>query len=541
MKKRPKRSLARLLPFLVSLSLLSGCTKKNDTLNKHHEMSEGGFLRLNFEEGDTSSLDPMDIGSCTRGEALGKWLFEGLTRLNSKGDYELTGAESFELSPCKTRYLFTLRPNQYNNGSPVLAADYEKAWKRAIDPKSKCTKSHLLYCIKHAKEAKTGKLSVDSIGVKAIDERTLLVELVHPVDHFLSLLSMPLFAPYREKNGEILFNGPFTVDRYECEVVLDLKKNPFFWRKEEVGLNKITIFNVKSSETAFHMYRNGEIDWVGNPFTTLSEEDISSQGDGSALFKIQSFPQRIYPFWVYINTKAFPFSSASIRKAFSCVIDRREITEHIFFKRRPLFQHLPDQYSLSKDCITDCDITKGKELFEKGLEELGMTIDDFPVITISCCKLDNHKQLAEYFQEKWSKIFGIRIQLNVQDWVAFYHDLKQGNYHIGGAFFPGYYDSPLTYLEQLSEKNNFSKWHHERYRYLVSKLKTGESEDPKLFLKEAEAILKEEMPFIPILNGTAYFSYPSSLKGVCLDFKGNPDFSFAYFQEEANRKSTSLP
>ena len=83
------------------------------------------------------SLEPHDLALDTTGASLGKWLFEGLTRLNLNGEYALAGAEKLDISPCQTRYIFTLRSNYYSDGTLVTAHDYERCWKKAIAPDSK--------------------------------------------------------------------------------------------------------------------------------------------------------------------------------------------------------------------------------------------------------------------------------------------------------------------------------------------------------------------------------------------------------------------
>ena len=277
------RKLAWVL--LASLHFLGGCTKKLETMKAQNIQEDGQRpFRLNFVLGDVSSLHPHSLATGARGLALGKWLFEGLTRLNLHGEYELAGAERVEISPCGTQYVFTLRSNLYSNGEPVLAQDYERAWKTAIVSGS-CAKSHLFYCVKNARKAKMGEETRDAIGVKALDEKTLQVHLEHPTSYFLSLISNPLFAPFHEKDGDTAFNGPYMLGSWKKGDTLVLEANPFFWDHEGVRLKRVEIFMVKDSATAFSLYQEGIIDWIGDPFSWLPSEILASEIAEGRLFK----------------------------------------------------------------------------------------------------------------------------------------------------------------------------------------------------------------------------------------------------------------
>lgn len=530
MEKNRRHSTMLLLTVLVNLILLGGCMKKqNIAENPESTSSRKNTLRLNFIEGDVPSMVPHDLDLSARGCALGKWLFEGLTRLNLEGEYDLAGASSVEVSSDKKRYLFTLRHNYYCDGTLVSAQDYERSWKKALSSESGCKKAHLFYCIKNAEAVKKQELSIDKVGIKALDDNTLLVELSYPVPHFFSLLAMPLFAPYKLKEGKILSNGPYLIDRWQKDDLLVLKPNRFFWDRDNIGLEEIQIFHVKDSIASFDLYNNGEIDWIGSPFSPLPVDILSSQLSQGYLSEI---PNHAAPFWIYINTNHFPLSSSLIRRALSVVLNRREIAEYIFHYPA-LFTPLSRYLSRCKDPIVDRDLSNGKELFMKGLEDLNLTPETFPTITLSCCHLSNNRKLAEYLQEKWQNAFGIKVHLNIQEWNSFYHDLQEGNYQIGGAFLGGDYNSPLAYLDQLAQDRNFPRWHHTEYCAIIRKIKGAtDAQLKEELLEKAENIITTDAPIIPIVDGISYYSHHPDLKGVCFDFRGVPDLRWARFEKK---------
>ena len=482
-------------------------------------------VRLNFVVGDVSSFDPHDLHTGGREGALGKWLFEGLTRLNPQGEYELAGAADMNVSACQTRYTFTVRPSHYSNGELVSAYDYEQCWKRAIAPGSKCANAHLFYCIKNAEAAKKGDMPIDSVGVKAVDKTTLIVDLEQPTSYFLKLLSSHLFAPFKIEKGQILFGGPYRVEERKEDDYLLLGKNPYFWDHSQVAIEKIKIFMVCDPIVALSLYEEGDIDWIGDPFSYLPSEVLSTELSKGNLFQ---GPEIVFPYWVYLNTETFPLSSPLIRKALYYTVNQKEIADYLFIGDKPLFSPFP--FSTHEDIAESYDLEKGREFFEQGLKDLGLTKDTFPALKLTSSSTTIHKRLAQCLQETWHHAFGITVDLEVQDWNTFFANMSKGAYQIGGFFTSINYNDPVACLEVLSNENNFSKWHCAQYQKIVDKLKCVDNiQVRESLLKEAEAILKQEFPIIWVVNRIPYHRYPSNLKGLCFDSSGIPDFRWAYF------------
>ena len=150
--------------FALLTLLFSSCQMENKPMNT---------LRLNFQEGDLPTLHPQNMMVHLRGIGLAKSLYECLTRMDEQGNPQLAGAESLEISEDKLHYRFKLKDNYWSDGSPVTAHQYEKAWKSALNPTSQCSRADLFYMIKNAKEAKAGIATLDSVGVRALDDIVL--------------------------------------------------------------------------------------------------------------------------------------------------------------------------------------------------------------------------------------------------------------------------------------------------------------------------------------------------------------------------------
>ena len=339
-------------------------------------------LKLNFQEGDLPSLHPHTIMIYLRGMTVGKNLYECLTRIDSHGKAQLAGAEAVDISPDRLRYTFKLRDNKWSDGTDVTAYQYETGWKEALSPTSNSSRSDLLYMIKNAEQAKKGEVPLESVGVKALDAKTLTVELAYPSPYFLEMIAQSICAPLidAKQKEPTEFNGPFMVDTWKHGDYLRLKRNPFYWDKKHITLQQIEIYMIQDPMTAYAMYENNQIDWIGVPLIPLPAEIISDLQKNQ---KLKSHPvDRV--FWIFLNTRHPCLSSASLRQALGLAVDREAITKHIFVGGHPLKKPFrEDNLPLSTPTLFEEDLKEAKQKFEVGLKELGLTKETFPPLEIA--------------------------------------------------------------------------------------------------------------------------------------------------------------
>lgn len=515
---------------------MMGCSKDSYRHSQNTGTTKKDTISLAMVS-DPTSLHPHDLALNIRGLIVGKFVLEGLTRLNLKGEYELAHANNFELSPSQTTYTFHLRPTFFSDGTLVSAYDYERCWKEGIGPESRCTKAHFFYCIKNAENAKKGLCNLDEVGVRALDDQTLVVDLEYPAPYFLELVASPLFSPFKTgkegRGGRYIYSGPYFVQKWKKNNCLKLQVNPQFADNKKIQIKNVDIYFINDSMTALSLYQNGEIDWIGGPFNWLSS-DILSKGIEDGLFFREKSPVHL-PFWMRINTSHHHLSSPFIRQALSMVINRREIAQHLTKGADPLFTPFPNTKLVDPTFLQDDNQEEGRKLFAKGLQELGLTKESFPPIKILVLGMTTiHKKLAEYLQEKWETILGIRVELDVRDAAGFYGGLASGNYQIGGHYITAEPRDPIAYLELLHESSNFSPWRSSEYEQTIQEIRHATDLHTRdELIKKAEKILYREVPVIWIVNDGQYHSYRNDLKQICFDHVGIPDFRWAYIEESS--------
>ena len=115
-------------------------------------------------------------------------MIEGLTAIrvdeNGAETVEPGMAESWESSEDQMTWTFHLRDAKWEDGVDVKAGDFEYAIKRILNPETASPISGNILFIKNAEEAVAGSVGIDEVGVKALDDKTLEIQLAYPAPYF---------------------------------------------------------------------------------------------------------------------------------------------------------------------------------------------------------------------------------------------------------------------------------------------------------------------------------------------------------------------
>jgi oligopeptide transport system substrate-binding protein len=476
------------------------------------------ILNVNLQEGNPTTLHP-HLGVDLRSRCLFLALYEPLMRRNSEGTLEFAAAESVDVNSTQTIYTFHIRDQKWSNGKPVTAQHFANAWKYALKPNSPCIRADLYYSIKNARKVKTGVLPFEELKISTPDEKTLVVELEHPTPYFLDLTATSFYAPLYEASEKepTVFNGPFMLANWAHDRNLSFSKNPSYWDKNTVQLDEINFSMVKDPMTALVMFEKGEIDVVGDPFSSLPFDAIPSLAKSG---KLQSrMISRI--FYILINTNHPVLKSKALRKALSLSIDRKQLTQHLCYGEVPTYTHIPINLSTlnPKDVPNQAD--EAGQLFDQALKELDLTRENFPKITINFANLSGQKSLMEFVQEEWRKNLGIKTELICSDWNMHLAALRKKDYQIGTIHLATLYQDPTFYFELFRDKNvasNYSGWEQASYRELLESAETTiDANKRNLILQQAEKQLLDEMPVIPVFTQTLQYLVRQGVKIVILD------------------------
>ena len=200
-------------------------------------------------------------------------LFEGLCRVNEKGEPQPGVAERWDISPDKKRYTFHLRANAvWSDGRPVVANDFVQSWRRALDPLLASEYASQLYLIKGAKEFNEVKTTdASTIAARAVDDRTLEVDLVNPTPYFIDMAAFLTLAPVPLdvvkqhgtawiKPGNLVGNGAYLLEEWKLDDHILLRKNPRYWDEANVKMATVEVKPMQEANTALTYFVTGAAD-----------------------------------------------------------------------------------------------------------------------------------------------------------------------------------------------------------------------------------------------------------------------------------------
>jgi oligopeptide transport system substrate-binding protein len=147
------------------------------------ELAAEQVVRL--PEGEPVRFDP-GVTSGGRGLEMLQNLFEGLVFIDQRdGSLQMGLAESMDVNDEQTEFTFIVRDSvTWSDGTPLNANDFEWSWKRVLDPETKSEYTSALYPLKNAAAIDAGEMDLAELGVKATDEKTLVVTLEGPTPYF---------------------------------------------------------------------------------------------------------------------------------------------------------------------------------------------------------------------------------------------------------------------------------------------------------------------------------------------------------------------
>jgi|JI10StandDraft_1071094.scaffolds.fasta_scaffold46012_3 oligopeptide transport system substrate-binding protein len=468
-------------------------------------------------------------------------LYEGLTSLEPDGTVKPALAEKIKISHDRKKIIFTLKKSMWSDGSPLTAYHFEAAWKKVLNPNFPVRTASLLYPIKNGERAKKGECPLDEVGVEAIDEQTLLVHLERPTPYFLELTAYPTYfpvpyhgdeVPHPHQKSVLLSNGPFMLTSWRDGDEIVAVKNPYYWNAEEVKLDEIHASIIADEGTALKLFDQGKLDYVGGLISPLPLDAVATLKRGALLRHRPIAGTTLCSF----NIKHFPFNNIHIRKAFAYAINRKIITENI----SQMFDDIasgPVPSILKETAQTffeDYNEEAAKHHFELGLQELGITKEEFPVITYSYFNSELQKNLAITLQSYWNNTLGITVQLEGNEIKSHLNKLHHHQYHFGQMSWIGQYHDQMNFLERFISKDaycNYGEWENPHYSRLLVDSFYLENGKRRAILSEAEELLMEEMPIIPLYHFHAVYLKNPNLKGLAVSPMGDVRFHRAYFDK----------
>ena len=430
---------------------------------------------------------------------------DGLMQMDKDGAAVPAIAEGYDLSDDGLTYTFHLRDAKWNNGTAVTAGDFVFAWRRiAKEAGEYAYMLDEIGNIKGAAEIIAGtETDLTTLGVNAVDDKTLVVELNVPVSFFPSLMYFPTFYPINEEfynslaDGTygtspetFLSNGAFVLESYTPGTAnLSVKKNPDYWDADRVKLAGISYQVVGSSDNALTAFRNKTLDVVmvsGNQVDAAKKDASLAENlkvTGAGYMWYLSFSQ------TEKNAQGGMLANTNLRLALSNAIDRDNLVDnYVMDGSLATYTAVPPQFAASsttgedfsanQDAFADYvgyNPDKAAEYFEAAKAELGKDSFSFTMI-YGNNEGDEVQKVAQAIKEDIEDVLpGVEINLQSMTKAERLEKMQNDNYDIALTRWGPDYADPMTYLGMwvTNNSNNYGFWSSAEFDQLIADCTTG--------------------------------------------------------------------
>ncbi|MEE0001537.1 MAG: peptide ABC transporter substrate-binding protein [Weissella confusa] len=509
------------------------------------------YKTINWTEGaDLGTMDPSKSTAAVDFDAL-QATGDGLYRNDKSGKPALALAESVEKSEDGLSLTFKLRSGlQWANGDALTAHDFVYGWQRTNDPKTASQYAYLFSGIKNADAIQSGEnTDLSSLGVTAVDDTTLEVQLEKPMPQLESVLTMAPFYPQNQKFVEkvgkkygtaakyTLASGPYILkDWTGSNNKYSLVKNSKYYDAAAVKTPKVVVQTIKDQNTGYNLYKSGKVD-----FTNLSPDQVKASKKNKA-YKV--IPQASTFYMEFNQKKVKALANEKIRQAISYSIDRKTLSDKILTgTATPATTFTSTKLAVDPNTNEDFakaaevkgaiayDKTKAKKLFKEGMKEAGVKKLTLQMVTDDT---DGAKRTAQFLQSQMEKLDGLKIDIKTVPFKQRLALSQEKKFDLVITAWGADYGDPSTFLDLYTKDSSFNNgsWDNAQYNELMQAAKTTDVNDDKKRYddyKQAEQIIDKEVGVAPLYYRSYATLFRTSVKGVVMNPAGAPyDWKWAY-------------
>ncbi|MCZ7571423.1 MAG: ABC transporter substrate-binding protein [Ardenticatenaceae bacterium] len=453
---------------------------------------------------DPLTLDPTRAGNFWSAGIIGQ-LFSGLVELSPESDIVPDVAQTWEVLEGGRKYVFHLRDDVYwSDGTPVTAEDFEFAWKRALRTSGSSLASLLLHDVRGVSASYQGSITdPDQVGVCALNEATLAVELEEPTAHFPHVLAHPATYPVPkhvvEARGEIwanpetiVTNGPFTLESWQPGARMVFSRNPAYQGRFTGNLQRVELHLLTDPVRKLAMYEANELDVFRVWFLPAAELDRARQRHAE---EYVSGPQ-ITTLYVGFDASRPPFADRRVRRALVLATDREM---HANVVHRGHFGPAtggfvpPGMPGHSPGIALPYDLDRAQQLLAEAGYPRGR---GFPRVTLLVS--DFRAQESEHLVAQWREHLGVEVKREIIETAISGEILREAQ---PSLFFNGWaadYSDPDSFL-RVCVLSTLPGWRNEAYEQFVAEARRVTDQGKRMHLyRQADRILVEEAAIMPL-------------------------------------------
>jgi ABC-type oligopeptide transport system substrate-binding subunit len=492
---------------------------------------------------DVMTTDPSKASDVASSQVISQ-AGQGLYRLDKSGKAAFADAKSVKVSDDGLTWTFTLRDGlKWSNGEPVTAQDYVYGWQRTVNPANASVNASLMYNVVNAKELNTGaSTDFDSLGVKALDDKTFQVSLTNPYPMLPEVATGMAFFPqnkaFVEKEGDkygttaedSLSNGPFVLKGWTgSNKTYSLEKNPEYVDAKKVKPKTVNFQTVTSSATGFNSFKAGDVD-----YTTLTANQTKQVKNDKTLKQDYRQIKGARTQYLAFNVTEGVLADRDARQAMQYVLNKKQLVNNVMtgssttsttFTPAALVKDPnsgKDFATAFKTSYTKYDTAKAKELWAKALKKAG---DKKVTLTLLTDNDDVTKTQAQFVQSQLQKLKGLTVEVKSEPKPARVKAMLGSDFQLVLTGWAGDYADPMSFLGlwKTGATMDFGKWSNKEYDDLLTAASTTHALNAKkrmADLGKADQVYQKEVPAVTLYYAASSVAMNHKVTGVQVNHVG---------------------
>ena len=472
------------------------------------------------------TLDPQ-LNEDTEGFDVLRDLFEGLFNQDADGNLVPGVAKEVVASNSNRTFTFMLRDNaKWSNGDPVTAHDFVYAWRRAVDPATASPYSWYisLATVVNADDIIAGKLPPEEMGVKAIDDYTLEVQLDQSIPYFPSMTTYATLFPAHQATIEahgkkwtrpenMVSNGAYVLVEHVPNEFHMRKRNELYWNNEATVIDTVIGRVINDENQALTRYFAGEVDYTNIPsgqYPNLAEKHPN---------EASSVPILCSYYYAMNHTESGnpALHDVRVRTALSYAVDRDLLVNQVLKGgQHPAYNFVHRATAgFTMPSIGYASLSQA-ERDAKAIElmtEAGYGKDNPIKLKLVYNTSEAHKQIATVISQLWKQKLGVQTELINYEWKTYLEIRRVREFDVLRAGWCGDYNEASTFLDLLTSgsDSNSGRFSNPEVDRLMAESKT--LDDPQDNYTSVETILADQMAIIPIYHYTSVFMLNTQIRG----------------------------
>ena len=535
-------------------------------------------LRIAIEQ-DIETLDPQQ-NTAAFTTSVGEGIHEALLRLHN--GVILPGMASEFYTDDYQTWTFTIRDNaQWSDGTPITAHCFEFAYKE-IFHRPEASKVYIMFngvrnfaAIMEALDNEVSdeelRQATQNLGVTAIDDRTLVVELERSDAAFIEMFSHPAWSPLRrdlyEAHGanlgssaeSIASNGPFQIREWRLGEAVILERNPNYWNADNIHLDVVEIHIVRDVEPRVNMFREGRVHSAratGEHFEVMPNYVHSIEGSGWNYILV-NMHRRNADGELVNELISNLLANRNFIMAISNSIDRealytRTITNPAVRPTNMVIPYGINSNNSQRQTIGElrggmtsnhpmnANPERAREYLQLAMDELGIAdVSDIPEIRIIAASVAEPIIIVEFVSHSVSQTLGINITPEPIEFGMRDARIISGDYDLLFMGWGSSRNDPISYINVWAQNLFATGWpeafpdQHSEYTDLIARIDASESVDERARLMlEAEQFVLQHGPFIPMsFTGDTILRSHEARNFHLRPFGALYDYVFAYIAD----------